>query len=110
MVLNNDYSIHRAVSLETKGPLNTHELNFVDNGTRAIFLKNGIRRASSTESESVGYDGECITRFDGFRELDVTQDDWPIVFEWTSFGRVGLEESTYLYGSIENRCKGWDYL
>lgn len=35
-ILNTDYSIRTTKALEPEGVMNTHELHFVNNGTRAI--------------------------------------------------------------------------
>lgn len=110
IVLNDNYTIRASLAPETQGVLNTHELSFVDNGTRVIFLKNEFRRVSKEESQIIGFDGECIIKSDGFQELDVTQDGWPVVLDWKSYGRIPLEESTYVFGPPEDQCQVWDYL
>ncbi|KAI7343063.1 hypothetical protein KC320_g9353 [Hortaea werneckii] len=46
-VLNNDFTMRMHLNPEEEGRLNTHELSFVDNGTRAIFIKNGRQNAPS---------------------------------------------------------------
>lgn len=109
-VLNNDYTIGMALDIEDQGTLNTHELNFVDNGTRVLFLRNGQEKVSRDESKSIGYHGECAVSFDGFSELDVTNSGWPEVFDWKSHGKIELKESTFVDGSAADRCGGWDYL
>ncbi|KAI6810177.1 hypothetical protein KC331_g9214 [Hortaea werneckii] len=82
-VLNNDFTMRMHLNPEEEGRLNTHELSF-----------------------DMGYSGECIADFDGFHELDVTRDGWPRVYDWSSYNRIGLNESTL----IPAQCKGWDYM
>lgn len=108
--LNNDYTIRDTIDLEPLGFLNTHELNFVDNGTRVLFLHNIFKGASREESAKVGYDGECAAQWEGFIENDVTSEGWPQVFEWRSYGKISLTESTFLDGTLDHRCRGWDLL
>ena len=113
MVLNDDYSVVSARSLETDGALNTHELNLVENGTRAIVLRNSLRSVSAADSKMfMGTAGEkeCIARYDGFSVLDVTRDDWPEAFRWQSFGNIGMDESTYRIGGPGYLCRGWDFM
>lgn len=110
VVMNRNFTIRQALAPERQGALNTHELNFVDNGTRVLLFRNDMRRASTEESQRIGLGGECIALFDSIAELDVTQEGWPSVFEWSPHGRIDLEESTYLWSSVTDRCKRWDYL
>lgn len=105
-VLGNDYSAREAVRLG--GFRNTHELNFVDGGTRVLSLEFGARKVSEEESRRVRFDGRCEAQFDGFSERDVTVEGWPSVFDWSSNGKIDLEESTMVQGSVEHRCRGWD--
>lgn len=110
-VLNDDYSVRRARSLETEGVMNTHELNFVQDGMRAIFLKNAVRWMSKQDSLTLlGVEDDCVARHDGFSVLDVTQDDWPSVWDWQSQGKIGLDESTYFPGEPANLCRSWDFM
>lgn len=110
-VLNDNYTVWTAKALETAGAMNTHELNFIQDGTRAVFLKNEYLRFSRQDSlQSVGFDGECIVRFDDFAVLDVTKPDWPQLFEWHAYGKIGLDESTYKLYTPEWRCKAGDFL
>lgn len=115
VVLNNNYTIRHAYRLENEGNLNTHELNFIENGTRAIFCKNGPQKATREESRRIGYDGECSAKHDGFAVLDVTKPGWPHVFDWDSHGKIAMEESSHLWGTPQDRCnvstwRGWDFM
>ena len=112
VVVDNDYTIREAHSLNGPGKgLNTHELHFVEDGTRTIYITGRKEKASRAESKRIGFDGECVCHYDGFAELDVTKEDWPRVFEWSSYGNIGLEESTLTAGSPVGRCTGgWDFM
>lgn len=109
VILNDDYTVRLAHAPVPKGHLNTHDLNFIENGTRVLINKYGRQKASKEESKVVGFDGECDTRFGGFAELDVTKEDWPAVIDWNSYGRIGIDESTNTADPIEDLCTdGWD--
>ena len=112
IVLDSDYTIRKAFKFSKHGGgLNTHEFNFIENGTRTIYLNGGQRKASRKESKKVGFNGECSANYDGFSVLDVTKDDWPHVFDWDSYGKIGLDESTLTAGSPAGRCTGgWDFM
>lgn len=114
VVLNHDYTIRMGRTLETQGPLNTHELNFVDNGQRALILTNDVRIVFPQDMPDVvgpkSGRTECTVRFDGFAELDVTEWDWPRTFQWHSFGKIALGENTIPGGPLETRCDKWDFL
>ncbi len=71
------------------------------------------KRASEEYSAAIGYDGECHAQYDGFVELDT--DTWEPVFEWNSYGYIGLDESFVTQDPLEERCEGevndvWDFL
>lgn len=110
-LLENDYSIRSASFLTKQQHQDTHELNFVDGGRRALLLEFGLQKSSEKESKVVGYDGRCIAQYTGFFEVDVTKDGWPRVYEWSSRGKIGLDESTMTQGSLDDRCgEIWDFL
>lgn len=89
---------------------NSHEFNFIDNGTKVLVVNSDRREASEEDSESIGFDGRCSVDFDFFQELDVTN-DWEPLFVWESYGHIGLDESTLTDKAVNNRCGGgWDYL
>lgn len=109
VVMNNNYTIRsRHTPQPDNFPLNGHEFNFVDNGTRALVIENNKVTCTREESKKVGFDGECIAKFQGFAEMDVTQEGWPFSFQWNSYGHIGLDEATLTDQKIENLCKGWD--
>lgn len=113
VVLNDNYTVRSERSLETQGYLNTHELNFVDDGTRTIVLRNHLEGVSAETSQRlIGTDGvkECIAKYDGFSVLDVTKTGWPEIFSWKALGRIRLDESTYLIGGPDFLCGGWDFM
>lgn len=111
-VLNTDYSIRTTKAIETWGTLNTHELNFVKNGTQAIVLRNGIYKIPVEAAKMlIGMDsGNCAARYDEFSVLDVVQEFWLHVLDWHSLGRIDLEESTSIDGVSESHCKSWDFM
>lgn len=111
VALNDDYTIRYTKVFERQGRLNTHELNFVDNGRRAIILMNDVHIVSQGDFPSGSHlnsdDEACSAKYDGFFVVDVTRDRWPRVFEWHSVGKIGLNESTFTPKSV---CDGWDFM
>lgn len=107
IVMDNQYKIRKQIPIKH---FNSHELNFIQNGTRALVVKNHPQYATKKMSKAVGFDGECHAGFDGFWELDVTN-NYEHTFEWESWGRIGLEESTLTEQSVEKRCThNWDFM
>ena len=109
IILDSNYEILHALQVDNPGRINTHEFNFVENGTRALVIKSHPEKATRNMSMAVGYDGECQCGFDGFEEYDTTT--WESTFDWRSYGKVGLDESTLTGAPVENRCRnGWDFM
>lgn len=110
VVLNNDYTIRSGKLLEPQGWQNTHELNLVNDGRQVIVLMNDVRVTfpdDFPDDSRLESEGQCTVRYDRFSVRDVTQPEWPTVFEWQSFGKIGLDESTFYPNSM---CTGWDFL
>ena len=90
---------------------NSHELNYIRNGTRAFVIRSYGEDASEEMSAVIGFDGNCQVMFDHLLELDVTN-DYETLWEWHTEDHVGLDESTLTEASVPNRCTGskWDYM
>ncbi|KAK5166728.1 uncharacterized protein LTR77_008272 [Saxophila tyrrhenica] len=109
VILGTDYQMSETKHVDAPRNVNTHELNFVENGTRALVIKSHPMEASKEISKKVGYNGHCKAAFDGFEEYNT--DTWETTFDWRSYGKVGLEESTLDDGSISNKCQhNWDFI
>ncbi|KAK3714801.1 hypothetical protein LTR37_007536 [Vermiconidia calcicola] len=109
VILNNNYKIAETLQVDNPGSVNTHEFHFVENGTRALVIKSHRQKATKEMSKAVGYDGECDCQFDGFEEYDTTT--WKSTFDWRSFGKVGLDESSLTGPPVAQRCRnGWDFI
>jgi hypothetical protein len=109
VILDSSYNVVEKMSVNPGGGINTHEFNFIENGTRALVIRTSGDYASREESEKVGFDGKCHCAFDGFAELDTST--WKTTFEFLSKGKIGLDESTLTYGDINSQCNGrWDFM
>lgn len=107
IIFDNHYEIRDVIHMDH---FNSHEFNFVENGTRTLVIKGNHKQATEEMSKKVGYHGRCGAAFDGFQELDVTNNYEP-TFDWSSWDWIGLDESTLTEGSVNNRCGGnWDFL
>jgi hypothetical protein len=108
VILRNDYELEHTLQVDNPGRVNTHELNFVENGTRALVIKSHREEGSKEMSRKVGFDGKCVGQFDGFEEYDTRT--WKSVFDWRSYGKVGFEESSLEGRPIQQRCRNWDFM
>lgn len=109
IILGSDYEIRHAVQLDHPSNVNTHELHFVDEGEKALVIKNTFHSASRNDSLKVGYDGHCMVHFDMFEELDVNT--WNATFKWRTQDHISIAESTYGSKNITSSCgHGWDPL
>jgi hypothetical protein len=108
VVLGSDYQIEHTLQVDAPARVNTHELNFVENGTRALVIKSHRQEGTKEMSKAIGYDGKCVGQFDGFEEYDTRT--WKSVFDWRSFGKVGFDESSLTAKPVEKRCNGWDFI
>ncbi|KAK4635984.1 hypothetical protein CLAFUW4_01511 [Fulvia fulva] len=111
-ILDHTYQVREKVHIGTLGvDFNSHEFNFIDDGKRAIVMDEGRRDATPEQALAVGYNDSCIGLFNGFKELDTTT--WTLVFEWSSFEHVSLNESSFLEGGVDKMCGdfwGWDFV
>ena len=92
--------VYKTFTTSTKGIEmdNMHDLNFVDNGTRALFFYDEEKNVSAVQSEAIGLtDRRCKVRENSFREIDLTK-DWEVVFSWSSADHMDLEESSFTDG------------
>jgi len=110
VILDHHYDIQKVVKMDH---FNSHELQFVQNGTKALIVKGNAQDTTIEMSRAIGWEGPrmCRAGFDKFVELDVAK-GWEPVFEWSPYGTVGLDESTMTEKSVEKRCgEGvWDYM
>jgi hypothetical protein len=109
VILDSSYQIIDRVQVDKPNKINTHEFNFVENGTRALVIKAHGEYATKEMSKLVGYDGECHAAFDGFAEFDTKT--WKPTFDFRSYGKIGLDESSLTGGDINKQCSGqWDFM
>ncbi|KXT17724.1 hypothetical protein AC579_3605 [Pseudocercospora musae] len=112
IIMDNTYTLQKRVDVGTLGvDFNSHEFNFFDGGSKAIVLDEGRGPATAEQLKAVDYEKNCTVLFNGFRILDTST--WQQVFNWTSNGHIGLEESSKLDGGVNKQCTngwGWDFL
>lgn len=109
VILDSSYQVVDKVRVDKEHGINTHEFNFIENGTRALVIQTRSDHASKKESEEVGFDGKCHCAFDGFVEFDTKT--WKTTFEFRSQGKISLTESSLTNGDINNKCRGsWDFM
>ena len=111
-ILDSSYETYKTIHIgKTRDKsLNMHDFQIVENGTRALFLKKELKRASKKISKEIGYNGNCNVKFIGFEEVNLATGK--TLFTWTSEGRIGLDESAMTEAPVRMRCTGqsWDYL
>lgn len=105
--LDNSFRIVEDIAIDG---FNMHDFNLVDNGERALIITRGVRNASEELSRVTGLEhGQCEANFLGIEEVDTKT--WEPVWNWTSYERIGFDETTFKYGPAEHRCKkAWDFL
>lgn len=106
-ILDRQYDVLATIDNAPGAVLNTHELNFNDDGTRALMIHTE-HKVVRVEDNGVARD--CWLAFDGFVELDMTVRTPRPVFEWTSEASILADESTYLDDPLDKRCSWWDYM
>jgi hypothetical protein len=115
-ILDSSYEIYRRVPLLRGKEMkpNMHEFNVFDNGSRALILTHIDTNTTKELSQAVGFDGPCLAKYQGFREVRIDSNDaQKVVFEWDASHHIGLDEATYRKydGSVEQQCtRGWDIL
>ena len=92
---NNHYEIVKSVSWTNEWDhANMHEFNIVEDGTRALAVtRNRWTNMSLEESKTVGYDGHCVVRADGIREIDITVEPPKITWDWLGIDHIPLKDS-----------------
>lgn len=101
-------------SMDNGRKSNVHEFNILDDGRVLIVTNLWGQNTSKEESSSVGYEGECRAMWHGFKEIDVDKDE--VVFEWSAFGHISLNESSFFRDEVQTYCTGdgllfgWDFL
>ena len=112
VILDDRYQIHKSVALgESNDVSHMHEFNVIDDGSRALVTTKTFQNASIGLSQTVGFDGECFAKYEGFRELDLVHDTSQSLFEWRPEDHIGLLESTFKPAPVEEMyTKGWDLM
>lgn len=108
VIIDGCYDIRETPKIDYPWRINTHEFHFVDNGTRALVIKNEEKHAPLDQSREVGFDGQCVVKYERLQELDTAT--WKTVFDWDSRDHVRLSESTLTDSPIKDRCSSWDFL
>ncbi|KAK5168454.1 uncharacterized protein LTR77_007024 [Saxophila tyrrhenica] len=103
VMVNSHYDIQNMVVL-TKGDINMHDFNVVENGTRALSMNLHRYEASLEESKAVGCDEPYDVLTSGFKEYDTAT--WEVLFEWNAMDHIPITES-YLETKCNNR---WDFI
>lgn len=109
LIMDNQFNI---VENEAIDGFNMHDFNFIENGARALVITRGVKNASEEDSRATGLEnGLCEANFHGIEEIDT--ETWQPVWNWTSWGHIALEETTFKYGPATARCEAggeWDFL
>ena len=85
---------------------NMHDLNVVDDGTRALFFYDETKNLSAAQSQAMGFPSDgCRIRENSFREIDLTR-EWEVVHSWSSSDHVDLKESTFSEEPVEKCYSG----
>ncbi|KAK1084542.1 hypothetical protein LTR33_002606 [Friedmanniomyces endolithicus] len=114
IVLNNRYDIVESMQWgDDPVFVNDHEFQWVDNNTRILVINSAWTQAPVEASRTVGFDGECNTIFESFKELNATTGEE--TFRWDSYNHIHLTESTHMESgdTIESACLSdvyWDYV
>ena len=101
-ILDSSYHIVDRVHVDHSNQIYMHEFNFVENGTRALVINSHGYNAKNDISKVVEFDGKRHCTFDGFEELD--RKTWKSTFDFQSYGKIGLDESTMTQGDINEMC------
>ncbi|TKA66897.1 hypothetical protein B0A55_11516, partial [Friedmanniomyces simplex] len=95
IVLNSQYEIVESMQWgDDPIDINDHEFQWVDNNTRNLVINSAWTRAPVEASRTVGFDGECNTIFESFKELNATTGEE--TFRWDSYNHIRLNESTHM--------------
>lgn len=87
-----------------------YELNFVNDGSRALFFYDKAKHLSTKQSAAMGFvNGTCRVRESTFREMDFN-DEERIVYRWAASKRIKFNESVVTEESIEQRCNETDHV
>lgn len=113
VVLDNHFNIFKELEIspsDTSEMFNMHELNFVNDGSRALFFDDRPKHLSKKQSEAFGFiNGTCFVQESTFRETDLME-DWRFVYRWSATKRIDLTESTATEGTVEERCNNTDHI
>lgn len=106
VMLDRHYNISKEVEISPFNGTeinNMRELNFVDEGARALVFYDEIRNASKSISDEIGFNGTCLVMDSTFKEADPKQ-DWKFVYRWAAHKRIQLSESIKTEGTVDQRC------
>ena len=103
VVIDESYKIQKSVHLFEQEEFNMHELQIVDNGTRALYLKRDVT-TTLNNSRRVGFEGgPCKMRWIVIEEKDIETDE--VTFTWNSRDHIGLDESTMYENDPVELCE-----
>ena len=106
VILDRHFNIHKVfqASSPTTELDNMHDLHFVDDGKRVLYFYDETKNLTASQSEAIGFtQWNCAIRDNSFHERDLNK-NWDIVYSWASSDHIGMEESTLLEESVEQRC------
>jgi hypothetical protein len=116
VIIDNHYQVRKHKDAKGPGAFNSHELNFVENGTKALIVYTHYGyEISEAESSAIGFDGKCKIACNGIAEYDVKT--WERTWTWSSCkgdfgeGYIAADESTLRTEDMTGKCThNWDYV
>ncbi|KAK3697799.1 hypothetical protein LTR37_017264 [Vermiconidia calcicola] len=109
VVMDTNYEISQVINIHDDFPPNGHEFNVVDGGKSVLYIKNRKTESPEAEKEAVGFHGDfCYAGYLTFHE--VSTETWETTYEFDSWGKIRLNESTINDEPIEKLCKNFDFL
>ena len=118
-LIDSTYQIQKTVNMTSNVPdwaldkmrnertANMHEFYVIANGTRVLMLTKVFEHTSVEESKTVGFDGNCTAKWEGFKEVDLATGE--VLFEWNGHGHIRLDEGTIQPGLCDRTLpSGYD--
>lgn len=103
-VLDSNFTISKEVETanQNKSQIdNMHELNFVNDGRRALYFYDKAMNATKPQQTELG--GHCSIRESIFREANLLE-DWRPGYMWMASKRIDFNETTAREGTLQQRC------
>jgi hypothetical protein len=103
-IFDSTYQVQKTVNMTSNVPdwaadklrdertANMHEFYVIANGSRVLMLTKVFEHTSVEESKTIGFNGNCTAKWEGFKEVDLATGE--VLFEWNSHGHIGLDEGT----------------